>query len=129
MSYIRENRDELIERLKIKNFQEVKLIDELIKADDERKSLQQKQDQLQADLNTRSKEIGSLYKAGRQEEANVAKEATVGLKEEIRLLQQAQAEAIGKLKDLLVLIPNIPHESVPPGKGEKDNERQQTPNW
>ncbi len=121
ISFIRENRDELIERLKIKNFQAEELIDKIIEADNERRSLQLKQDNLQAEMNALSKEIGAMFKAGKQEEANKAKEATVNLKEEIRVLQQAQAEVISLLHDFLVQVPNIPHESVPPGKGENDN--------
>jgi seryl-tRNA synthetase len=121
ISFIRENRDVLIERLKIKNFKGEELIDEIIEADNERRSLQLRQDTLQASLNAKSKEIGALFQAGRQKEANEAREATVSLKEEIRGLQQAQSESLAGLRELLVQVPNIPHESVPPGKGEKDN--------
>ncbi|HEC42426.1 MAG TPA: serine--tRNA ligase [Bacteroides sp.] len=122
LSVIRENRDELIERLKIKNFKAEEIIDNIIEADNERRSQQQSQDNLQAGLNTKSKEIGALFQAGKQEEANKAKEDTSILKEEIRVLQQAQNETVDRLQELLVLVPNIPHESVPPGKGENDNE-------
>jgi len=122
ISFIRENRDLLIERMKIKNFQGEELIDTIIEADNERRSLQLKQDNLQAEMNTLSKEIGTLFKSGKQEEANKAREATVSLKEEIRLLQGAQAEKIKEVHELLVQVPNIPHESVPPGKGENENE-------
>jgi len=121
ISFIRENRDVLIERLKIKNFQGEELIDEIIEADNERRSLQLRQDTLQASLNAKSREIGALFQAGRQKEANEAREATTSLKEEIRKLQQAQSESLARLQELLVQVPNIPHESVPPGKGEKDN--------
>ncbi|MCK4746654.1 MAG: serine--tRNA ligase, partial [Bacteroidales bacterium] len=120
--FIRDHRDELIERLKIKNFRQTELIDELIGKDNERRSLQMKQDNLQASLNAKSKEIGALFKAGRQQEANQAREATTSLKAEIRELQLSQAETLDKLHELLVQVPNIPHESVPPGKGEEDNE-------
>jgi seryl-tRNA synthetase len=122
ISFIRDNRDELIERLKVRNFQGEAIVDEIIGTDNERRKLQLKQDTLQATLNTRSREIGSLFKAGRQEEANQAKKETGRLKEEIRRLQQAQSEILDKLHELLVQVPNIPHKSVPPGKGEGDNE-------
>lgn len=122
VSFIRDHRDELIERLKIKNFDQEELIDEIIESDNERRSLQLKQDNLQASLNAKSKEIGALFKAGRQQEANKEKEATTSLKEEIRMLQQAQGEALDKLHELLVQVPNMPHKSVPPGRGEEDNE-------
>jgi seryl-tRNA synthetase len=122
ISFIREQRDQLIERLKIKHFHQVEIIDAIISADNERRSFQVKQDHLQAELNARSREIGSLYQEGKKEAADKAKEATTKLKEEIRELQKAQQKAITALRDWLVQVPNIPHESVPPGKGEEDNE-------
>jgi seryl-tRNA synthetase len=122
ISYIRENRDNLIEKLKIKNFHGEELIDEIIGEDNNRRSLQLRQDTLQSTLNAKSREIGTLFKQGKQQEANRAREETSGLKEEIRTLQQAQGESLDKLRELLVQVPNIPHESVPPGRGEQDNE-------
>ncbi|MFC2081205.1 serine--tRNA ligase [Bacteroidota bacterium] len=122
ISFIRDHRDELIERLKIKNFRQEELIDEIIEKDNERRSLQVKQDNLQASLNAKSKEIGALFQAGKQQEANQAKETTTKLKEEIRVLQQTQTEVLGTLHELLVQVPNVPHNSVSPGKGEADNE-------
>ena len=123
VSFIRDQRDYLIERLKIKNFHQVEIIDAIIIRDNERRSLQVKQDHLQAELNVKSREIGALYKEGKKEAANEAKEATARLKEEIKVLQLAQHEAISKLQELLVQVPNIPHISVPQGKGEADNEK------
>jgi seryl-tRNA synthetase len=120
--FIRENRNELIERLKIKNFHGEELIDKIIDTDNRRKSEQLKQDNLQAELNTKSKEIGMLFKEGKQEEANRLKESTAALKEEIKLVQQTQGESLRALHELLVQVPNIPHESVPPGRGENNNE-------
>ena len=122
ISFIRENRDHVVNRLKIKNFVQVEIIDGIIQADNERRSLQLKQDNLQAELNTKSREIGALFKTGNQEQANLAREATARLKNEIRSIQQSQSEVTGKLQELLVQVPNLPHESVPPGKGEQDNE-------
>ena len=120
--FIREQRDQLIKRLKIKHFHEVEIIDAIIQGDNERRALQARQDHLQAELNARSREIGALYKEGNKAASDKAKEATARLKEEIRELQQAQQKAISTLQELLVQVPNIPHESVPSGKGEEDNE-------
>jgi len=122
ISYIKENRDDLIKRLQIKNLQAEELIDEIISVDNDRRSVQLKQDNLQADLNAKSREIGTLFKTGMQQEANQAKEATIQLKEEIRILQQKQGEILAKLNELIVQVPNVPHVTVPPGKGEADNE-------
>ena len=123
ISFIREQRDHLIERLKVKNFHQAEIIDAIISEDNERRSLQVKQDNLQAELNAKSREIGALYKEGKKAAADEAKEATARLKEEIKQLQQAQNKTISTLQELLVQVPNIPHVSVPQGKGEADNEK------
>lgn len=122
ISFIRENREDLINRLRIKNFNAEEIIDKIILVDNDRRAQQLEQDTLQSKLNSTSKEIGALYKAGNQEAAELAKKATTGLKEDIRVLQQAQAETLNNLQELLVQVPNIPHQSVPRGKGENDNE-------
>ena len=122
ISFIRENRDDLIARLKIKNFSAGEIIDKIIQTDNDRRTQQLSLDTLQSTLNKKSREIGAHYKAGNQKEADKAKQETTGLKEEIKLLQQAQAETLNKLQELLVQVPNIPHHSVPAGKGENDNE-------
>lgn len=119
--FIRENRDLIIKRLKIKHFHREDIIDEIISLDSDRRTLQLKQDGLKAEMNRRSREIEILFGEGKSKEANQAREASLSLKEDIRKLQQSQAEASGKLQELLVQVPNLPHESVPPGKGEADN--------
>ncbi len=122
-SFIRENRDHIIERLKVKHFHNSEIIDEIIRADNERREIQTRQDDMQAALNQKSREIGTLYREGKQDEADRIKEESLSLKEEIRKLQQKQTSKTGKLQDLLVQVPNLPHSSVPAGKGEQDNEK------
>jgi seryl-tRNA synthetase len=122
-SLIRENREFVLDRLKIKNFHETDIIDDIIRLDSERRELQVKQDNLQAELNQKSREIGILFKEGKKEEADKARAATASLKEEIRILNLSQIDASGRLLDLLVQVPNLPHESVLAGKGEEDNEK------
>jgi len=121
--FIRSNKDRVIERLKIKNFNDTEIIEKIIKTDEERRSTQQKADSLQAEMNTLSKSIGMLFKEGKQDEANAAKAKTSELKENIKSLQSALSQKVEELDKLLVLVPNLPHESVPPGKGEEDNEQ------
>ena len=99
----------------------MEILDGIIELDSERRALQLKRDGLQAVLNRNSREIGDLFKQGKKEEANKAKADTFTLKEDIRALQQSQSEVTGKLRELLIQVPNIPHESVPAGKGEGDN--------
>lgn len=121
VSVIRENRDLVINRLKIKNFHDSEMIDKIIATDNERRAIQAKTDSKQAELNNYSKEIGILMKSGNQEEAGMMKTLMISLKEEIHTFQQRHNDIVAILNDLLIQIPNLPHEKVPSGKGEKDN--------
>ncbi len=122
INFIRENKDQVIERLGIKNFDAKDIIGEILEADEKRRSSQAKADHLQSEMNTLSKNIGLLMKEGKAGEAKSAREKTEGLKDEIRILQQAFSEASEQMNRLLVQVPNLPHHSVPRGKGAEDNE-------
>ena len=121
IQFIRDNRDTVIERLKIKNFKQPELIDRIISRDNERRSLQVQTNDLQAELNQLSKEIGLLFKSGEQEKAGEAKSRTVDIKAELETFERSLQEATAELNDWLVQVPNIPHPSVPPGNSEADN--------
>ncbi|MEA1897787.1 MAG: serine--tRNA ligase [Bacteroidota bacterium] len=121
LKYIRENQALLVERLKLKNFDASQLVSEIIQLDDQRRQTQNIQDNKQAEVNALSREIGNLYKSGQQEEAIKAKANSSRLKEEIKALNSQMQEISSSMDSLLIQIPNIPHESVPPGKGEQDN--------
>jgi len=121
VSFIRENRDFVINRLKIKNFYDSQLIHDIIANDNKRRHIQAITDGKQSELNNFSREIGNLIKSGHHKEAEEIKNRMSGLKEELRKLQQQHNEIAAHLHGLLVQVPNLPHESVPPGKGEKDN--------
>ncbi|MEA3444057.1 MAG: serine--tRNA ligase [Bacteroidota bacterium] len=121
INYLRENSKEAIERLKIKNFDASELIQKVLDTDLERRQNQQERDAVLTELNNISKQIGMLFKNGKIEEANVAKEKTGELKEKSKLLGQRAGEIDKEILALLVEIPNIPNETVPPGKGEYDN--------
>lgn len=121
LQYITENTEEVINRLKKKHFNNVELINEVLETNERRKNTQTNADNYAAELNQLSKEIGQLFKEGKQEEANQAKEKTVTLKENISKLTEQRNELEQHIKDLLVLIPNVPHDSVPEGKHAEDN--------
>ncbi len=121
VNYIRDNKEEVLKKLARKNFNRHELIDTIIILDDRRKEIQFKADSLQADMNNISKEIGQLIQQGKKEEANQAKERTTKLKEEIRLFGEEMDEVSRKLQETLVLVPNVPHDSVPTGKTAADN--------
>lgn len=121
LQYINENRDLVVERLKIKNFDATRIISEIVSVDEFRRNTQKNLDNNKAQLNTLSKEIGDLFKSGNHEEADVAKRKTTDIKEEIKELETKLREVEEHLNKLLVEIPNVPHESVPAGKTDTDN--------
>ncbi|MBT7490855.1 MAG: serine--tRNA ligase [Bacteroidetes bacterium] len=121
VKFILDNKELLIERLSIKNFNAEGIFDEVIAADLQRKSTQQKLDEILSKLNSSSKQIGQLFKSGKIEEANKAKAETAELKELSKDLNKQLPIVEKKLHDFLTLIPNIPHESVPRGNSEADN--------
>ena len=121
LKYITENTAEVINRLAKKNYRGEEIIAQVVELDAQRKVTQTQADQALAEMNALSKEIGMLFKQGKQAEANAAKEKTVVLKDSIKELTDKQAAIEQQLNDLLVQIPNLPHESVPAGKHAEDN--------
>jgi seryl-tRNA synthetase len=121
LNFIKENRDFVIERLSVKNFKNLELVDKVIDIDAQRRQIQLKLDNNQAEMNNISKEIGILFKSGKTAEANASKQKTADLKEEIKSLNEQLTNLETELKSNLVLLPNLPHISVPMGKGAEDN--------
>ena len=122
ISNLREQKKEIVELLKIKNFNASDLIDSVIEKDNSRKLNQQKSDEVLSKLNQIAKEIGVLYKQGNIEKANSLKQSSVELKEESKKLSANQKEIQEEIREILLLIPNTPHKSVPKGNSENDNE-------
>jgi seryl-tRNA synthetase len=122
INLIREKKDFIIERLRVKNFDASETIEKILALDTSRREIQVKTDSLQAEMNRISKEIGTLMKAGNKEEAEVARQKTFALKEEIKILSEKIGPIDNDLKTEIVRLPNLPHESVPAGHGADDNE-------
>ena len=122
INLIRENRDFVISRLKVKNFKDLAIIDKIIDFDNQRRAAQKDADTAQAEMNILSKEIGKLFQSGKTAEANQAKDRTAQLKENIKEYIQKNDEAGASLNELLVLVPNLPHISVPEGKTPEENQ-------
>lgn len=121
LNVIRDKKEEVIARLKVKNFDASEIVQKIIDLDQSRREIQQNSDSLQAEMNSLSKQIGLLFKEGKQEEANAAKAKTGELKEQIKELATKSTDTVNSLNDLLVQLPNIPEESVPVGKTADDN--------
>ena len=124
VSTIKERKEALLIGLKIRNVAEddFKIVDEIINLDNVRKVTQTENDELLAQSNQLSKEIGELYKQGRREEAESKKNTVAQLKERSKELNGKLNESKEQLQNLLLKVPNIPHPSVPPGKTDEDNE-------
>ena len=122
VQFINDNKDRVIEALKIKNFDAEEIVNEIISIDQYRRDTQMNLDNSKAQMNTISKEIGQLFKTGKRDEAEVAKRKTADLKEDIKNLENKLNEVQTHLQKLLVEVPNVPHESVAAGKSEDDNE-------
>ncbi len=121
LNFIRENKELIIERLKVKNFDAEETLDKIIELDNKRRETQQKTDRLQAEMNSISKEIGILIIQGRRDEAEAARKKTGEIKGNIKDLSTTLASIEKELNEELVTVPNIPNELVSPGKSEEDN--------
>ncbi len=98
------------------------LLNKLVALDDTRKRVQTILDEKLARTNALSKQIGELFKSGKRDEAEILRQESVDLKEEVGQLQDEQLKVLQNLEEELLQIPNIPHESVPLGKTPEDNE-------
>ena len=121
ISYIRENKDLVINGLKKRNFKELELVEEAISLDENRRLIQTKLDNALAESNKLSKEIGALMKEGKRQEAEQAKEQTADLKEQVKQYTASLEETVNALNNILYRIPNIPNALVPEGKTAEDN--------
>jgi seryl-tRNA synthetase len=120
LNYVRENIDKVREALRARGA-EASALDDFARADEERRRTIAESDQLNAQRNAASREIGGLMKEGRKDEAE-ARRAEVGkLKDRISELDQLRAQTEERMHELLSTLPNVPHESVPVGADESAN--------
>lgn len=122
VNYIRENKQEVIDRLAVKNFSAAGLIDKILDLDEARRATQKELDDSLAEANKLAKEIGALYKEGNRNEAEALKARTAELKQISKGLNDQLDKLTTDMEKTLVLLPNLPHHSVPKGKSEEDNE-------
>lgn len=122
LATIRNHTDRVKERLAIKNFTEVHLVDEIIALDEERRKLTFQFDETKAKINTASKEIGMLMGKGQKEEAESKKKEVESFKNDLDPIQKKLEEVERNLNDTLVRLPNLPSEKVPKGKTPEHNE-------
>jgi len=122
LSFIRENPNVVIERLAVKNFDAAALVQQIIALDAKRRDTQKILDDTLSQANLIAKEIGGLFKSGKTAEVEVLKEKTASLKQYSKTCGDDLAQIELDLQNMLVLLPNMPHSSVPLGKTPEDNE-------
>lgn len=122
VSYIRDNREQVLERLAVKNFKQPSLVDEVIQLDDKRRSTQTSMDNVSAQANAAAKQIGELMRGGKKADAEELKSKTGAWKEEIKNLSDQLNAVDEELQQKLVLLPNLPHSAVPKGITPEENE-------
>ena len=122
LHFIRENKEAILKGLEKRNFKQPELINKIIELDQDRRNLQSNLDQQLASANKLAKEIGDLFKSGEIAKANDLKEETSSLKTKTKALQKKLQDTAETLFDLRTQLPNIPHQSVPKGNSEDDNQ-------
>ena len=120
LNYVRENLDAVRAALKSRNA-DATLLDEFAAADAERRRVIGESDELNAQRNASSREIGALIKEGKKEEAEARRAEVSRLKDKISELVVLRTQTEARMHELLSALPNIPHKSVPVGKDESDN--------
>ncbi len=121
INLFRENKEYLMEKLRVKRFNDPDLIEMIISTDEKRRTIQKKADDYLAEMNVISRQIGQLFQTGKNQEANKLKERTASLKEEIKKYNSLFSDYTTELEKLLIQVPNLPHTSVPEGSGPEHN--------
>ncbi|MBL7883219.1 MAG: serine--tRNA ligase, partial [Bacteroidia bacterium] len=122
LNYIRENKDQAIERLSVKNFDAKPILDKVLELDNDRRRTQNELDTILSEANAIAKQVGELYKAGKKAEGDDLKNKSAALKESSKKLEEQLTAIEQEQHGLLVQVPNTPSIKVPKGKTPEDNE-------
>ncbi|ULQ51198.1 serine--tRNA ligase [Flavihumibacter fluvii] len=120
VNFIRQNVEFVKERLAVKHFSPLSLVDDLLVLDERRRKLQFEHDEKQAKVNAASKEIGNLMREGKKDAAELLKAEVAGLKASMEDLVELNAVETS-IHNILLLIPNLPSVQVPVGRTPEDN--------
>ncbi len=121
LQVLRQNAETVKEKLAVKNFSDVSLVDKILELDDQLRKQKTETETLQAIMNAASKEIGMLMGKGEKEKAEEKKIEVAKNKITIQQQNEKLTELENSLNDKLVLLPNLPSEKVPAGKIPADN--------
>ena len=118
----RQEKELVLAGLKKKNFKDIELVDKIIALDEKRRELQVENDNLAAKLNAAAKSIGIHMSKGEKHEAEQLKEMVNLHKEQAKDIAQKLADMETEQQDMVIKLPNLPHNSVPVGKTPEENE-------
>jgi seryl-tRNA synthetase len=121
VAFIRQYPELVKERLTVKNFGELNLVDRILQLDDQRRQLQLSADNTQSKINAASKDIGQLMARGEKEKADERKKEVASLKATLEPLVEQLSKTENQLHEALVTLPNVPSKLVPSGKSPSDN--------
>lgn len=121
LAAIKENPQQIIERLGVKNFDAEDMINKILELDKTRRNAQTQFDRNGADLKKLASQIGALMKEGKKDEAEQVKATVAELKETNKKIEEELDEAAAEITEILLSIPNTPCEMVPRGKSAEDN--------
>jgi seryl-tRNA synthetase len=123
LQFIVENKEKTIRGLQKKHFQNAEqFVEKIIRLDQERRQLIAQSNDIKNKINSLSREIGELFKSGKKEEAEKLKQQSTEYKNKEAELDKILKDVEQELHNVLVLLPNLPHDSVPEGKSAEDNE-------
>ena len=121
LKLLREKPEYVIKKLAVKNFDAGEIVYRIVDLDKNRRALQAELDSCLAEQKQKAAQIGALMKEGKKEEAEAVKAEVASLKEKSRDLEEKSEKNSHELESLMVLLPNIPCDQVPEGKGAEDN--------
>ena len=121
LNFIREHKQEVADRLAIKNFNGDEIIRRIVELDDQRRETQKKLDDILAQSNILAKEIGGLFQSGKTAGATLLKEKSMGLKSLGKEFDVSLENIKKELNEILIRVPNLPHMTVPRGKTPEEN--------
>lgn len=119
VKFVRENLDDVVKAMEARNFEFDKAA--FKKLDENRRKFIAQEEELQANRNAQSKSIGALMSQGKKDEAEKAKEEVRKINEKLEDISAKREKVEEDLKNLMMSVPNIPHESIPVGADENDN--------
>ena len=122
ISFIRQNKELVKERLSLRNFGDLLLVDKVVELDEQVRKLKVDSETLQADMNAASKTIGQLMAKGEKDAAEQKKQEVTQQKSTLQQLNEQLATTEKHLQDEIIKFPNLPHISVPAGKTPEENE-------